>query len=295
MGFINLPFNLSMLRLLRCVRLLRLVRLIRRFQGFDALHLMVTALSQSLWALLWTIVMLVLIQMFVALVLSTFMRTVYMNPSSPLDEDEQLKLFEYFGTYPRSMVSLFELALGNWPTICRFLMETVNEFFCVFVILYKIILGIAVLGVTNAVFIQETFKAASADDTIMLRNKKRARAIHKRKMQHLFNSATASTGGVLTRPLFRELIKDVDVQTWLASMDLDTKDADLLFDLLNIGDDNMDELSLDELIDGIGMLKGYARAIDMKYLLSMMMTEQLRQDEKPLEGCSVQAGAKNTC
>jgi hypothetical protein len=61
MGFINLPFNLSMLRLLRCVRLLRLVRLIRRFQGFDALHLMVTALSQSLWALLWIIVMLVLI------------------------------------------------------------------------------------------------------------------------------------------------------------------------------------------------------------------------------------------
>ena len=36
---------------------------------------------------------------------------------------------------------------------------------------YKLVVGFAAVGIINAVFIQETFKVAASDDTVMMRQK----------------------------------------------------------------------------------------------------------------------------
>merc|ERR1719450_1424928 len=127
----------------------------------------------------------------------------------------------YFGTYSRTMVSMFELVLANWPPICRFLMEDLHEAFMVPVVLYRVVMGLAVLGVIAAVFMQETFKVVNNSDHIMVRNKQRAMNRHRKKMKILFDMADADNSGMIGRQEFLDVMADVDVRTWLDSMDID--------------------------------------------------------------------------
>ena len=46
-----------------------------------------------------------------------------------------------------------------------------QEYFAIFNVGYKLVIGFAAVGIINAVFIQETFKVASSDDTVMMRQK----------------------------------------------------------------------------------------------------------------------------
>ncbi|CAK0890833.1 unnamed protein product [Prorocentrum cordatum] len=135
---IDLSINIQILRLLRAVKLLRLVKLMRTVEGFDPLHIMMTALGASAWALCWAIVLLVLIQTFVAMIVTHVFRLAYLQESSSLSDDAQLELFAYFGTFSRSMLSLFELSLANWPPICRWLMENLHESFMLFALTFKL-------------------------------------------------------------------------------------------------------------------------------------------------------------
>lgn len=121
------------------------------------------------------------------------------------------------------------------------------------------------MGVVNAVFMQETFRVAATDDVIMLRQKERAVRIHSQKMRLLFAHADASQDGMVSLEEFRQVLSDPDLKTWLGSMDLDSSDVDQLFELLDNGDGH---LSVDELIKGVGKLKGAARGIDLTMLMS---------------------------
>merc|ERR1712032_805170 len=230
---------------------------------------MTTALGASSWALCWAILLLLTIQTFLAMIVTQVFRPYLQEVGdlSSLTDDRQKRLreiFQYFGTFSRSMLSLFELALANWSPICRFLVEEVNEAHMVFVLLFKLGMGIAVLGVINAVFMQETFKVANTDNDIMVRTKTKAAQMHKEKMETLFRVLDTDGNGRLQREEFKSVLMDPTIHTWLASMDLDASDADTIFDLL-CGSDNL--IDVDELISGVSLLKGAARSIDMRRLL----------------------------
>ncbi|CAK0843841.1 unnamed protein product [Prorocentrum cordatum] len=243
--------GIQLLRLLRAAKLLRLVKLVRTMEGFDSLHLMTTALQSSIWALFWSVLLLLSIQTFVAMIATNVFRSAYLQKGNLSDDDKEY-LFTYWGTYTRSMLSLFELALANWTPICRWLMENLHEGFMVAALSYKLVMGIAVVGVINAVFMQETFKVAHTDDEIMVRMKMKAARQHKDKMSALFAEADADSSGRIQREEFRAILEDDSIKTWLASMDLDASDADTVFDLLRGDDDAIDH---NELIHGIGHLR----------------------------------------
>ena len=46
-----------------------------------------------------------------------------------------------------------------------------KEYFAIFNVAYKLVVGFAAVGIINAVFMQETFKVASSDDNVMMRQK----------------------------------------------------------------------------------------------------------------------------
>merc|ERR1719172_428822 len=96
----------------------------------------------------------------------------YLNDES-ISLDDRRAVFEYFGTFSRAMLSMFEITLANWPPVCRLLSENVSEYFMFFAVCHKLTIGLAVVGVINGVFMQETFKIASSGDGNIMREKER--------------------------------------------------------------------------------------------------------------------------
>jgi len=183
----SLPMDPTMIRLARLARLIRLMRLAYRIQAFDKLYLISTALGSSMSILGWTCVLFLLIQMMVALLLTNLLAEYYLQDvNEPLGNRQTV--YTYFGTFSRSMFSMFEITLGNWPPMSRILSEHVSEFFMFFGVLHKLTVGFAFVGVVNGVFMQETFKVAATDDGIMLRAKKLMIKTHMKKGKVLQSS-----------------------------------------------------------------------------------------------------------
>lgn len=269
----NLPVNSQILRLARLFRLLRLLRLVRRIQEFDALFLMTTAIRSSVTVLGWTMALLFICQLLFALVVQQILFGFYFDPNAA-NQEAQLRVYEYFGTFTRSLLSLFELTLANWPPVCRLLVEEVSEWWLLMCLLHKLTMGFAVIGVINAVLMQETFKVAYLDDTVMVREKMRTMRAHVAKMSELFHEADTSGDGKLDFEEFKQILKKHEVKVWLSAMELDVSNVKELFTMLDTGGDG--RLSADELVQGVSRLRGSGRAQDVRKILEM--SEQMKHD-----------------
>jgi len=254
-----LPIDPMLLRLARLARLLRLLKLIRTIQLFDSLYLMTTAMIGSFSVLLWSVVLLGIVQMMIACLLQSLLQDYILDDNNPMDARKQV--FKFYGTFARAMLTMFEMTLGNWMVPCRALVENVSEWYMIFSLLHKMVIGFSVVTVMTAVFIQETFKVASIDDGIMMMNKERAKKTHMKKIGALFEFADKDNDGEINPDEFKLVVQDQEVRTWLAAMELDVRDDDELFQLLDT--DHNGRLSADELVTGVSRLKGSAKNYDM--------------------------------
>lgn len=265
----------GLLRVLRMGRVLRLLRLVKTIQGFDALYIMTTAMQGSVTVLFWSFVLLMVVQTLIAFTLNQALDSYFRDKTKPVHQQHQV--FEYFGTAGRAMFTMFELTLANWPTAARILQENVTEYYAIFSVAYKLIIGFAAVGIINAVFMQETFKVAASDDKLMMRQKERDRMLHTKKMRTLFAAADESGDGVLDQDEFREIMTSPDIRMWLAAQELPIRDPDVLWKLLDDGDA---ELTADELVHGVERLKGTAKGIDLAAFIMEHRTFQQKICEK---------------
>lgn len=261
------------MRILRLIRITRVVRFVRVFACLDPLHLMITAISRSLWAFCFSAMLLLMVLTVFAMVLSQFFRFMYLGEQSRLTEDVKVQLFTYFGTYSRSMLSMFELTLANWPEICRFLVEEVHEGFSAFCLIFKLSVGFAVIGVINGVFIQETFSAAKSDELIMVRKRMRDVQQLEHRLARLFKMADINNDSLLTRSELGFLLQKRSIRLWLEAMEIPCTDIGILFDVVGEG---KAKITADEFISGITRLKGGARNIDMLSVLAMVQDLRTR-------------------
>ena len=72
--------------------------------------------------------------------------------------------YETARCWPKCSKSSEGLYCKTKPAQCK-------EYFAIFNVAYKLVVGFAAVGIINAVFIQETFKVAASDDTVMMRQK----------------------------------------------------------------------------------------------------------------------------
>merc|ERR1719482_616187 len=156
---------------------------------------------------------------------------------------------------------MFELTLANWPPVARLLSEELSEWFMLICVIHKLTIGFAVIGVINGVILQETFKVASTDDHIMVRQKRQASDLLQKKMKKLIEALDISGDGELDMEEFQIISSHPEVRLWLASMDIETDDLEGLFNLLD--DDKSGSLTLEELNQRIPRLQGSARSIDL--------------------------------
>jgi hypothetical protein len=254
------PFGVA-----RLARLLRLLRLVKTLQVFDALHLMVASLRASLSVLIWSIALLLGIMASAALLMTSGMTLYISDKSQP--ENDRLEAFAYFGTFSRSLLSIFELTLGNWTPITRFLHESVSEWFGMVIMAYHCIVSFAVVMVIRGVFLHEVFEAAESDDDLMILRQMRRKAKISKKMHTLFHEADETGNGYVSHDEFIEVMKDDRVKAWLAAMDLEVSDADVVFEMVDRGDHR---ISVVEFVDGLTRLKGAARSIDLVQVLRLV-------------------------
>eukprot|EP00930_Biecheleria_cincta_P070981 TRINITY_DN5853_c1_g1_i1.p1 TRINITY_DN5853_c1_g1~~TRINITY_DN5853_c1_g1_i1.p1 ORF type:complete len:566 (+),score=101.14 TRINITY_DN5853_c1_g1_i1:236-1699(+) len=274
-----LPVDANLLRLARLARLVRLVRLAHTIQSFDALYLISTSIASSLSILAWAVLLFLVMQVALALALSNLLKDAYLEDTSQ-NLAAREEVYVYFGTFTRALFSTFEITLANWPPISRKLAENVSQWFMVFGVLHKLTVGFAFVGVVNGVFMQETFKVASQDDRIMIRQKERTSKAHKTKMTKFFNQTDTSGDGTIDLDEFKTMMSNPAVVTWLAAMELEEKDHDVLFSLIDT--DGQGLITLDMLMRGVGRLKGMARSVDVVRLLREIETLKASVHTSPL-------------
>jgi len=139
-----------------------------------------------------------------------------------------------------------------------------HEVFSVVCVVYKLTMGVAVIGVISGVFIQETFEAAQSDDQTLLRKRKQKAHLQNLKLQRLVDIMVPA-GGSIDMKAFKRVLRNEEVQHWLKAMDYESSDAELLFYLMDQNQDG--RLTAKELIEGMASMRGCARNMDVKLLL----------------------------
>jgi Ca2+-binding EF-hand superfamily protein len=273
---LDIGVNTNTYRLLRLAKVARLVSLVKALEHCQPLYVMTTSLKGSLPTLGWIVILLFLSQLMFTLVIFSVLNEFYFsNESNPLPERQEL--YGYFGTFTKSMFTMFELMLANWPPVARMLSEYVSEYFMFFAVLYKLSMGFSVIGVVNGVLMQETFKVVAMDDTIMVRQKEMAVNAHRVKMTRLFQRADGDGTGHLDIDEFRAVLSVPEIQTWLSSMDIGVSDVDFLF--AQCDENKTDKISVEDLIKGVSKIKGSARNVDM-----MKFTSEFKDFREKLSG-----------
>eukprot|EP00929_Paragymnodinium_shiwhaense_P038171 TRINITY_DN20221_c0_g1_i1.p1 TRINITY_DN20221_c0_g1~~TRINITY_DN20221_c0_g1_i1.p1 ORF type:complete len:610 (-),score=81.83 TRINITY_DN20221_c0_g1_i1:135-1964(-) len=247
------------MRLVKLGRLLRLLRLVKAFAVFDVLHLLVKSLEACMTALLWSVMFLIIIMLGTCIVMMDLMQEHLTNESIPLDQ--RLLLFRYFGNFSNSLFSMYELTMGNWVPIGRCVVDNVGDSYMMFFVVYRMLVGFAVVKVITAIFTAETFRVASSDDEIMMLHKERQIAMHTRRMEQLLIEGDASHDGLLSLEEFEDLLLDPRVQKWLAAQDIEVRNVALAFNMIDVSGDG--QVSAEELVRGFAGLKGAARSMDM--------------------------------
>jgi len=262
----DLPFPPTLIRMARLARLLRFLRVVKTINGFASLYLIVQSIKGSVSALFWSSFVLVLVEMMFALALNLTMTTYWEDQSSETLDDRR-ELYRYFGTFTKSLFTMIEMLMGNWFHITR-LLTRFNELFMIFGILHQLIVGFAVLEVISGVFLNETFKIAALDDSIMLNEVKRAAKAESAKLTEFFQRADSNCDGQVTLEELKKVLESDEVMDWLTAMGLDLIDIDQMFVMLDKDIDG--QISCVELVKGAAMLKKQARAVDLAALQSML-------------------------
>jgi hypothetical protein len=264
----DLPFPPTLIRLARMARLLRFLRVVKTVKGFASLYLMLQSIKASVSALGWSSVVLLLGEMMFALGLNLLLIDYWEDQESETyDLDDRQELYAYFGTFTRSLLTMIEMLLGNWYTITRILTRF-NELFMIFGVCHQLMFGFAVIEVISGVFLNETFKVANLDDSIMLNEVRRVARAETAKLTEFFEKADKDNSGLVDLVEFKKVLDNEQVVEWLSAMGLDVGDIDKVFFLLDADGDG--QITCQELVDGASMMKKPARAVDVAALQKML-------------------------
>ncbi|CAK9064267.1 unnamed protein product, partial [Durusdinium trenchii] len=243
----TLPINPMLFRLLRIGKLVRAVRMVHMTNMLASLQLLVKCISASLNMLFWSFCLLVFFQCVAGLMISTLCRDFINDPTQ--DSQMREEVFLYYGTFTRTFLTMFEILFANWGPSCRILVESISEWFTLFFLLYRCVLGFAVLNVVNSVFVQQTMKTASSDEELAFKQKEKDVAQYMRKVKKLFQTMDASGDGSINLEEFSKLVKSPKLKFWMSQLELEYHDLLSLFEFLDNGDGEITRLNLTMGID----------------------------------------------
>merc|ERR1711972_207419 len=110
---------------------------------------MTTALAKSVSIIIWAVVIIFLCQIAIALILQVVLTSYIADAGHPFDK--RVLVYKYYGTFARCMLTMFEITLGNWMPPCRALVENVSEWWMLFCLFHKLVIGFSMISVITGV------------------------------------------------------------------------------------------------------------------------------------------------
>jgi len=179
-------------------------------------------------------------------------------------EEKRWELYMYFGTFSRSLITMFEIHMANWITPCRVIMETMGESYGAAFVFYRCVMGFALMNVISAVFVQQTMAVVQQDSDIMILKKQKEHKHYSSKLKELFQALDADGDGTLSRDEFQAMESNPNLKAWMAALDINPDDLTGLFDLLDKG---TGAVSAEEFLMGASRVRGVAKNIDVAEIL----------------------------
>jgi voltage-gated sodium channel len=238
---------------IRVLRLLRLVRVVRLFKAFKELWLFVTGILSAMRTLAWAApIMILLMYMF-------GITTTRLFGHKWGDEDDEI--FDYFGSVPRSMFTLFQcMTTEGWADIARLTMlyEPWAGFFFVF---FLSLTTFAMNNVIVAVIVENAVSTALKDAEDLEKQAEQERVKACEHILQIFTEADTDGNCELSSSEFQAALKKPSVKSWLAAVGIDVRQAETLFDILDY--DGSGVLDFNEFVEGVMKARGTASAQDI--------------------------------
>jgi hypothetical protein len=257
---ISLP-NVTFLRLLRLVKLARVLRMVRVFSVFRHLRVLIHSIVSSIGALMWSMLFLSLVHLITSILITQSLQSWLNDPANDLDT--RMFVYDRFGTFFRSCITLFEMTLapGTWAKIGRVLIYDVNALYAVFFAIYVPVVTFGITRVMTALFLRETFAAANSDKDMVLEEQIRAKKVQKENLQALFDKIDLDGTGRIKLHELQKALSDRRSASWMQILDVDVYEVVQLFHLLDKDGDGM--VTFEEFSKGIMRLRGGAKSIDL--------------------------------
>jgi len=247
--------NVSLLRMLRFARLLRVMRALHVFHSFRQIRSMVDSITASLKTMGAAMIPIIYLVYAFGVYVTAFV-TDLARERPELHENRELA--GYFGSLPKSLMSLFQAVTGgiDWNDLLKPLMA-VSPYLGLVLVLYIAFMVIAVLNVVTGFFVDSAMCAVARAKDVELGDQMRA----------IFEKSVR--GGRASQMLswdeFRGLLEDPHMANCLHVLGIDPSEAKGLFTLLDT--DSSGEIDAEEFVLGALRLKGNAKAVDLATLM----------------------------
>lgn len=256
---------LQTLTVLRALRLVRLVRVISRHPAFHEVWLLLRGLSESMRTLFWTTVVIFFITyvfaIFGVVLMSTTIKKSYID--APVSSDEQQTLEDLVemtdGIWPLMFTLVQVLTLDSWTSFVREMMKY-SPWCWVYFYLYVAFAVFVLMNLVTAIIVDNALKNSQKDSEAVLAEKEKEFRAALAQFQSLFELMDVDGNGELTREEFKIAFEDPQIEMKLKMLDIQMKDCEEIFDLLDSGDG---VLSLDEFFEGLTSMAGLAQSKDM--------------------------------
>mmetsp|Transcript_33902 Transcript_33902/g.81275 ORF Transcript_33902/g.81275 Transcript_33902/m.81275 type:complete len:664 (-) Transcript_33902:48-2039(-) len=260
----SIPGSSTVLRLVRLAKLARGLRVVRMARVMDSLNLLLKSIGASFSMLMWSMLLIAVIQctagMFVGYLVMDFLE----KEDTP--DDVRRQIYRYYGTFTYTILTMFEVIFANWPIPCRLLVDYVDEWFSLYFIIYRCVVGFCVLNVVGAVFVQQTMKVAADDHDLFMQQQTRNAEAYARKIKDVFAKLDTSGEGVIFMDEFVEILNTPTMSHFMTKLELESTDLLSLFKLIDV--DDTGHVSLEDFMAGCQRLKGPAKSVDLALLLA---------------------------
>ena len=251
--------NFSYARLIRLLMMFRAFRVIRVLELFHTLRVLIGTIASSFFCLFWSMIILFILQIVVALLLCQSVQDYILNDGSDFKTRQWVN--QYYGSSSKALYTMFELTFsGCWPNYARPLVEDVHVGYSIIFVVYVTAVVFAVTRIITALFLKDTMRIAQQDAQMMVQEKMMEKVQARDTLKEIFLLADTSGDGYLTLGEFETLVARPKIAAWLDVLGLDVKDVHTLFHLLDDGDGHIDA---EEFVNGMMELKGYAREMDV--------------------------------
>lgn len=270
-GDVEMP-NMTAVRVIRLMRLVKMLRVIRVLRAFRELRLLVSSILQSMGALFWTSVLLMLIMyVFAVFVIQLVTEQVQMSGLEGAlvseEEAENLQLMtELFENVPIAMVSLYQGISGgiDWGDLANPLANGISKWCLLLFCLYTAFFYFAVLNVVTGVFCNEAISASAKDQDHIMREELQRTTSVVNQFKRMFEEADENHDGMVTWTEFKDQVGDPRTQAMFKQLELDVGEARSLFKLLTSDDDG--RVPLDRFVLGCLKFRGPAKGLEMGIL-----------------------------